>query len=207
MGLTVHYSGGKAKSQAKIDDCLGFVQNVAEKLPCRFDIINQVLTGNLDDWQHPKNPQTGQLIKVHLKGILLWLDEGCEPLNFSFNYDSLEFCNYFKSSKNNVVNKAGFFCKTQFSKNFLLTHHIVCKLLEVIKENYVRGIKVNDDAQYFGNWDKEKLKNSYEEWTGLISSFGKALDTLDANVDIEQSILQAAQKVQKDEKLKKLFGH
>ena len=208
MGLTIHYSKGKIQSKDKIDSCIKSVEDIAGRLPCKYQLIDEQLTGILDDWANPKNPQNGKRVLVNYKGIILFLDEGSEPLSFSFDCDALEFCSYFIPPNSNELIKAGFFCKTQYAKNFLHTHHTACKFLEFIKKEFVSGLRVHDEGKYFGKWDRKLLKQTYEEWSGLISAFGKALDKLEFNPsqDIERGINQAAEEVYKDEKLKKLFG-
>ncbi len=208
MGLTIHYSNGKAQNREKVDACIEFLKDTAKRLPCEFERINQKLTGILEDWINPKNPKNGKPVSVIYKGIVLFLDEGSESLCFAFDYDTLEFCSYFVSPQDKRLVKTNFFCKTQYAKNFLQTHHTACKLLEFVKNNYVRGLRVSDEGEYFDKWNKRHLQKIYKEWSGLISSFGKALDKLEISQgsDIEQSIREAAKEVYKDEKLKKLFG-
>ena len=105
MGLTVHYSGGKAKSQNKIKECINFLKDTAERLPCQYLLVDEALTGTLDDWRHPKNPNSGKLVTIHQKGIMIFLDEGSEPLTFTFDNNTLEFCNHFFSYKSNILNE------------------------------------------------------------------------------------------------------
>jgi hypothetical protein len=207
MGLTVHYSGGRAASRDKIDECIAFLANVAQKLPCQYQIVDEKLTGILDDWSNPKSKQNGKPVSIEYKGISLFLDQGSEPLCFGFDYNTLEFCSYFTYRADGRLGKGGFFCKTQYAQNFLQTHHLTCKLLQRIQEKYVSDLKVSDDGEYFGNWDQDKLKVTFEEWSGIISAFGKAVDKLPAgsDSDIEQSIQKAAQEAHRAESLRKLL--
>jgi hypothetical protein len=207
MGLTIHYSGGRAKSKEKIDECVAFLEDVAQKLPCQYQIVDERLTGILEDWSSPKSKQNGKPVSIQYKAVTLYLDEGSEPLCFGFDYNTLEFCSYFTYPADRRIGKGGFFCKTQYAKNFLQTHHLTCKLLQHVKDNYVRGLRVNDDGKYFGNWNQDQLKQTYKEWSGLISSVGRALDALSVSPDsdIEETIQQAVQEVHKDEILRKLL--
>jgi hypothetical protein len=176
MGLTVHYSKGKVQDRSNLDACINFLKDVARRLPCRYEMVDATLSAHLDDWLSPNNPKNGQLITVRQKGIILFLDEGVEPLPIIFDYSTLEFCNYFISVKDGMLNKTGFFCKTQYAKNFLRTHHTICKLLAILKTKYLPQLHVVDEGEYFGNWDMQKLAGTIERWNGLISNFGEILD-------------------------------
>ncbi len=194
MGLTIHYSQGKAKNRLKIDNCIAFLEDVARRLPCENNLIDETLTGLLDN----------SVVTVHQKGVILFLDEGSEPLTFVFDYDSLEFCQYFNFGNDGTIDKSGFFCKTQYAKNFLRTHHTACKLLETIKREYVRGLRVVDDAEYFGDWNKIKLEKTFERWNNIIVNFAETLNQL-----TEESGLKfegAGVELYKDQKLRKLFN-
>lgn len=208
MGLTIHYSNGKAKSLEKVNECLAFVEQVAKSIPCEYTVIDEQLTGILIDIPNKKNPQNGKNVTVRQKGIVVILDKGSEPFWCIFNTDTLEFCRHeqYPHDKKHV-HKWGFFTKTQYAKNFLFAHTTICRLLETIKKQYVTGLKVEDEGEYFGKWDNAHLQKVYEEYSGLISSFGKALDKLKITPgdNIEKSIKKATEGVHRDEKLKKLF--
>ncbi len=203
MGLTVHYSGGRAKSPEAMADCLEFLKDTAKRLPCKFVLIDEKFSGTLDDYRRPKNPNQGKLVTVKLKGIMLFLDEGSEPLTFTFDPDTLEFCHYLLC-KDGTILKGGGFCKTQFAKNFMRTHHTVCKLLEIVKKKYVTGLRVSDDGEYYGNWDKKKLVKTIERWNGVMATFGEAMDRLSKKTGLK--IEGAGMELYKDQKLKKLLG-
>ncbi|HYV33300.1 MAG TPA: hypothetical protein VE973_00425, partial [Candidatus Limnocylindria bacterium] len=185
MGLTVHYSEGKAGDHSKIDDCVNFVREVAQRLPCRYEMVDAKLGGKLDDWLNPGNQMNGQLVTVRQKGIILFLDEGAEPLAIIFDYDTLEFCNYFISVKDGTLNKTGFFCKTQYAKNFLSTHHTVCKLLAILKTKYLPQLHVVDDGKYFGVWDMQRLVGTIERWDGIMANFAEIIDETAKDVGLK----------------------
>ncbi len=203
MGLTVHYSNGQAKDRSKLDACIGFVKEVAERLPCRYEVVDTTLSAQLDDWLRPNNPKNGQLVTVRQKGIILFLDEGAEPLTITFDYDTLEFCNYFISVKDGTLNKTGFFCKTQYAKNFLRTHHTACKLLAILKAKYLPQLHVVDEGEYFGTWDMQKLAGTIEEWNSLIANFAENISK--AAKDTGLKFEGAGMELYKDIKLKKMF--
>ena len=203
MGLTIHYSGGKAKNRTTIDGCLEFLKDMAIRLPCKYLLIDETLTGELDDYSRPKSPNNGKRVIVKQKGIMLFLDQGSEPLTFNFDTDSLEFCHYFLC-KDGTIFKGGLFCKTQYAKNFMRTHHVACKLLEIVKKKYVTGLRVSDEGEYYGNWNKNKLAKTIEKWNGMIANFGAAMDKLSKKTGLK--IEGAGMEIYKDEKLKKLLN-
>ena len=202
MGLTIHYSGGRAKSPAEMEQCLEFLKDTAKRLPCRHVLIDETFTGILDDFRHKKNPKHGKRVTVKQKGIMLFLDDGSEPLAFTFDADTLEFCNYLLCKDGSVL-KGGVFCKTQFAKNFMRTHHTACKLLEAIKKEYVTGLRVSDEGEYFGNWNKNKLAKTIKKWNGMMINFAGLMAKAGKKSGLK--IEGAGMDLYKDEKLKKLL--
>ena len=155
MGLTIHYSG-KIKP-ARIDECLNALESIAKKNHWQYE--------RHDDkpaTKYERQGKTGQFIPVeHLcKTISLILDPGCEWLTFDFDKKTGKLQN---------------FCKTQYSENFIATHHLVCKILEMVRDKFVPNLDVSDEGDYFGIWDREKLGATIEEWDKMVMGISRAL--------------------------------
>ncbi len=158
MGLTIHHGKGKAESREKIDELFKSLTNIAK----------------IAKWEYwtDKKDEDWRGEKMNYYAFLTNIDEGCETFEIAFNLDTLEL-------------QRGF-CKTQYSKDFIKTHHTVCQLLQMIKDDYIKDIEVSDEGDYFGNWDKTKLGAEGKKWDKMIEDVGNLLKkTFKDNNNIE----------------------
>lgn len=199
MGLTIHYSGGKADSQKKIDELLSRLSDIAKIAKWDYWLENEkkdnVQGRNKNDSENGKS--------VNYKSFCANIDEGCETFEIGFNYDTLECANYYRYKSMDYTQKSGFSCKTQYSKDFVTTHHTICQLLEMIKTEYIKDLSVSDEGGYFGNWDKEALGTEIKEWDKMIKGVGKMLGAViekanEGKPENEKITMETASKITKD---------
>lgn len=158
MGLTIHYGGGKAASREKIKECLDALEEVAK----------------VSKWEHWRSADkkhdymTGNEIENY-EEVGMNIDPGCESFVVGFNKDTLACVHHF--------------CKTQYSDDFIGTHHKICKLLELIKTTWVNDLEVHDEGNYYGHWDKEELSKEVQKWHAMIMSVTTQLQKAGFTVD------------------------
>ena len=184
MGLTIHYSGGQALSRAKIDELINSLCRIAKGQKWQYWTVEKTYEDIYQTrFEKGKNNSTGRIVservkdepEVVYKAFFANIDEGCETFEIGFNYRTLECAYYYRYPHMKHTEKTGFFCKTQYSKDFIGTHHTICMLLDHIKTYYVPDLEVHDEGGYFGKWDKKALGAEIKEWNAMIRGVGEQL--------------------------------
>jgi hypothetical protein len=113
-------------------------------------------------------------INTRKKGIWLAIHPKCEPLEFTFDLNTLELANYEKydHSPGVIYGYNGFFCKTQFAG--ISTHILVCKVIK-LAEKYIDFSNIDDEGDFYHTQDIKAAMEAFRESTTMIESFGKIL--------------------------------
>ncbi len=93
-----------------------------------------------------------------LKGIIVTVDPGAEPLMILFDgsgvlTDMMQQVSWI--SNNDVKNERFTACKTQFGN--IDSHIRIIELLDSLKKNYISDLAVNDEGAYWENRDRRIL--------------------------------------------------
>ena len=183
MGLTIHYSGGQAESPAKIAELITSLCRIARNQKWKYwtekKTYKDIYRTTYEKPQNGMGRIVSQPVKdekeVVYKAFFANIDEGCETFEIGFNLQTLECAYYYRYPHMKHTEKSGFFCKTQYSKDFINTHHTICLLLDHIKTYYVPDLKVHDEGEYFGKWDRKALGAEIKEWDKMIKDVGEML--------------------------------
>ncbi len=116
-------------------------------------------------------------IDTHVKGIILYPHEKCEPLEFTFDLNSLELVNYQVPDDNPEIiygyNSCS--CKTQLAR--FKTHVMVCETIR-LAEKYVDFSKIKDEAEYYHSRDLLAGIKNFNDMMFDIKKFQKFLNDL-----------------------------
>jgi len=114
-------------------------------------------------------------IDTHIKGIILYPHEKCEPLEFTFDLNSLELSSYQipDDSPGVIYGYNSCWSKTQFAG--FKTHVLVCETIR-LAEKYVDFSMIKDEAQYYDSRDLMLGIKNFNELMSSIRNFGKLLN-------------------------------
>ncbi len=114
-------------------------------------------------------------IDTHIKGIILYPHEKCEPLEFVFDLNSLELASYQvpDDSPGIIYGYNSSSCKTQFAG--FKTHVLVCETIS-LAEKYVEFSLIDDEALYYHSRDLMVGIKNFNDLMFRIRSFGKLLN-------------------------------
>ncbi|HUI29690.1 MAG TPA: hypothetical protein VLX91_05700 [Candidatus Acidoferrales bacterium] len=114
-------------------------------------------------------------IDTHVKGIILYPHEKCEPLEFVFDLNSLELASYqIADDKPGVIyGYNSCWSKTQCAG--FKTHVLVCETIR-LAEKYVDFSKIKDEAEYYHTRDLLVGIKNFNELKFSIRNFGKLLN-------------------------------
>lgn len=136
MGITIHYKGYLRKN--RINELVKFLERFCKKYGLKFELV--------------KN--------VDVEGIIVDLNQGCDPVRFVFN-------------KTGLMKE---FTKTQFSG--LKGHLKVIAILEAVRDKFIPDLQVKDES---GFWETRNFENLRQEFTDMTIGLDQVVDKLKSN--------------------------
>lgn len=173
MGITIHYKG-KTREERRIEEIAShyekknfnktYVDFAVEPRWIKYGYVHAPdyeehwEKYNLSSWSDIIKEKHGNVLPERYKGIILHLDEGCEPLWLCFGkYDDWRLHN---------------FTKTQYAKNGYVTHMVAAELLKELNP-FVDELHVYDEAEYYETADVKRLVKNFIGMERSLKSFGK----------------------------------
>jgi len=127
-------------------------------------------------------------------GIIISLEEKCEPLYFIINNQG-RLINLAWLNDENPDDDAFYIAvKTNFST--IDIHIVIVKLLKYIKRKYIHNLKVTDEGDYYETGNKEVLT---QKWNLLLEKFKEVSELLETNLNPDNQILTTDELIDKIE--------
>lgn len=147
--LTIHYQGSsEPKTMRKM---MAELKAISEEVQWKYTEIND------EDFI----------------GILVTIDEECEPLSFIINKQGKLIHPAWLNHKNPP--ETAFFVSTKTNFSTIENHIVIVKLLRYIKKKYLPNLTITDEGDYYETGNKERLQqkrtfllNKFDEVTGLL---------------------------------------
>ena len=172
MSITIHYKGTLNKN-LKRDSVVDVIRDIGETAGWSVKIIND----------EDKN----------LFGIILGVQEKCEPLPFLFDSDCrLRSIGWLVDMVDQ--NEVWISTKTHFAG--IEAHIVIIKFLEFLKNNYISDLEVDDETEFWIHRDAQILKRKFQQMTFLINIVGDALAGIEFDKNCE-SIEDLVEKIEK----------
>ena len=184
MGITIHFKG-RLKNLQKVESVIDEFKDISEIMKWKWNSLNE-------DWNKPATARlsysnnkaeiTGHL---SLKGIQINLHPDCEPLPIFFDSKG-----YLRTPINMVLIHEGKLkpvnsynsVKTQFAPPDI--HISIIKLLQFLKKQYVPGLEVIDEGDYWNTGDRNRLIEKIAFLEEKMDILEQALSSVDLkNVD------------------------
>lgn len=172
MGVTIHYSG-QLDDPGRLPELLLGVEHfcfkrgwayrqVDERIIGQAErfVFNEVdVSGQLDDgtpinWQDVHCDTEVSDVDDHIRGLIIDVHPDCETVLLLFNRLGL-LRNYAPQAPGYYTEQKYFFVKTQFAP--IEVHVAICELLRFVKDNYMPGLEVRDEGEYWETGDRDKL--------------------------------------------------
>ena len=172
MGVTIHYSG-QVDDPGRLTELLLGVEHfcfkrgwayrqVDERIIGQAErlVFNEVdVSGQLEDgtpinWQDVHCDTEVSDVDDHIRGLIIDVHPDCETVHLLFNRLGL-LRSYAPQAPGYYTEQEYFFVKTQFAP--IEVHVAICELLRFVKDNYISGLKVTDEGEYWDTGDREKL--------------------------------------------------
>lgn len=204
MGVTIHYRG----RIDRIDD--------VERLSREIEEFATILEWGMKRWQENWNlPNTASLRKnndtmqlkghVPIRGISLFPDPKCEPLNLTFTKEG-----YLASSLSMVlladdeieIDRMWQSTKTQYAS--VETHISIIKLLKFVKKKYISNLEVHDEGRYWETEDAHELQNMFDTIDEAIDSLSDSLNMIPQKELVNKSPEEIADFI--EDIIRKKFG-
>jgi hypothetical protein len=159
MGITI-FARGRIDRIDDIPRLIDDLKEVAEEHKWKYHIIDDDFDAKPNATLAPRDSGVpGAAIKgtLGLKGIVLNVESGVEPLSFLFDRtgvltDMLQQLSWIETNGSNERFSA---CKTQFGS--IDSHIQIVEILDLVKKKYITDLVINDEAAYWETRDRRIL--------------------------------------------------
>jgi hypothetical protein len=210
MGITI-FAQGKLKSIEDIPRLIEYIKSTAGAYGWKYHVIDDDFDARLDAALSPGSPVANTShIKgtLGLKGIVLNIDNGSEPLAILFDRvgvltDMLQQLAWVQNEKQGDRFTV---CKTQFGN--IDTHIRIVELLDELKQRYIANLVVNDEGGYWENRDRRLLAEKRVILGQCLRRVEKVISSIEMSDDeprtadaLTERIEKALLKSQDDDKM------
>lgn len=159
MGITI-FAQGRIDRIGDIPRLLDDLKEVAEERHWKYHIIDDDFDVQPNAVLTPRNSSVpGAEIKgtLGLKGIVLNVEPGAEPLSFLFDRSGVltDMFQQISWIETNGSNERFSACKTQFGS--IDSHIHIIEILDLVKKKYITDLAVNDEGAYWETRDRRIL--------------------------------------------------
>jgi hypothetical protein len=159
MGITI-FAQGKLNCIKDIPRLIEYIKSTAGEHGWKYHVINDDFDARHDAGLSPGNSEENTShIKgtLGLKGIVLNIDDGSEPLAILFDRGGVltDMLQQLAWVQNEKQDDRFTVCKTQFGN--IDTHIRIVELLDELKQRYIANLVVNDEGGYWENRDRRLL--------------------------------------------------
>lgn len=169
MGLTIHYRGC-FKKEASLKEMIEEVEDISKIYNWDYHIFENAF---------PKNSFDESTHDGKLYGIC-FTPPGSETVCLSFLSNGkmsgpvqLQLYGNSKNKKEQAF-LYHLFVKTQFAGSEI--HMLLIHLLKYLNTKYFSNFKVDDEGHYWETENKELLRDTFKQYTGLLNSFSSLLE-------------------------------
>lgn len=161
MGIAIHYNG-RLEDRARLEELLDAARFFCAEQRWGYLDVDEPIVGQVE-WTAESGESDGQLSPIddECTGISITVHPRSEPLRLTFNRAG-ELAYYLPLDDKSTYWEIKSF-STQLQAAGFAAHIAVCELLRLIQQDYMPGLNVNDEANYFETGDSMRLAGSIQD--------------------------------------------
>lgn len=170
MNLAIHYNG-KLENRARLEEMLDEARYFCAEQRWSYLDIEESIKGQVERLAESPQAETERGAGVETPALLFPIDDtltgisitvhpASEPLRLTFNRAG-ELAYYIPLNDGDVYWEIKSF--STGTQSGFETHIAVCELLRLLRDRYMPGLNVYDEANYFETGDAMRLASSIEE--------------------------------------------
>lgn len=198
MGITI-YASGEINRIENIPRLIEEVKGIAKKNDWGYEIID-------DDFDEPPNvllkhdaekPGVNIDGSLGLKGIIVVIDPGVEPLAILFDHSGVltDIMPQISWLQSNKLDERFSACKTQFGS--IDSHICIIQLFDILKEKYINNLVIKDEGSYWSSRDRNILTEKRAVLEHYICHTEKVIRSIEISGDAIQCSDSVASHIEK----------